>query len=197
VESFYIKDITVWTPHRVIKDHMACCPNCESNQYVFPTNGWCGCPMILYRLRSHRYLHSIYYKCKSNDCQGKVFSGLHPKSVQLDGTKVLGIFNFHLSSGCAVDEELHSYIVNHSNDTTASIYKRIALMVTDEWLNDAFFYYAAVHQERVRADHSDALVSNKRQATLDCHVVPISETPAQKKPQFLKQDITRVEQNNL
>ena len=122
-----------------------------------------------------------------------ICSGCNVKSMEVDGLKVLGIFNFHLTAGCAVDEQLYSYIINHSSDHTAHIYRRIALMVTDEWMDDAMFYYRAVHDNQVRMIRGDARVVETNQTTVDAHVVPLNETPAHKKQRTLKGDLTRLD----
>jgi hypothetical protein len=164
VEAFYVREVAVWIPHMIIKDHTPSCPKCESNKFVMPTGTWAGRPKVLYGVRKHRYLDSIYYKCHSEQCCGKLFSGCSERSLpQLDAAKILGIFNFHLTSGCGVDEELYSYITNHSNDTTASIYKSLALMATDEWMNDVlllYYYYTAVRENRVILQREGTLLSD-------------------------------------
>ena len=181
VESFYVKDLAMWIPDMIIKGHMPTCPNCAKSEFVAPTGTFCGRPKLLYGLRTHRYLDSKYYKCHSGKCKGSTFSGCNEKSLQLDATKILGIFNFHLTAGCAVDDELYSYITNHSKDTTASIYKRVALMTLDQWISDAMLYYAAVRAERVAKPRADALPSQPKQSTIDKHLVIMNKTPAQKK----------------
>jgi hypothetical protein len=194
VQSFYVRDLAVWIPHMIIKDHTPTCPKCERNKFVMPTGTWAGRPKVLYGLRKHRYLDSIYYKCHSAECGGKLFSGCNERSLQLDAVKIVGVFNFHLTSGCGVDEELYSYITNHSNDTTASIYKRIALMTTDEWMNDALYYYTAVRKQKVILQREGTLAADSRQRTLDRHLVKQAvETPRQKRQRTLKAEKLRLE----
>lgn len=193
VERFYIRDIAMWIPHRLIKDHIPTCPRCERSKFVQPTASWIAKPKILYGIRQHRYLDTIYYKCHSESCEGRSFSGLNEKSLQLDAVKVLGVFNFHLTCGCAVDEELHSYIINHSRDTTAGTHKKLALMATDEWMDDAMFHYTAVPVKQVKTRRSDTLLEDARQRTLHRHLQDVRETPLKKKQRSIKLEMARVD----
>jgi hypothetical protein len=78
-------------------------------------------------------------------------SWMHPKSLEcLTSTSPLVV---QLTKSCTA-------IVNHLQDTTASIYKMVALMATNEWLNNALFFYTAVRAEMVKSHHADALATD-------------------------------------
>jgi len=68
----------------------------------------------------------------------------------LDAKKVQGVFNFRLSNGFAVDEELYSYVTVHSNDATAAIFIRLWLMTVDKYLEDNHFYFKAIQMNQLK-----------------------------------------------
>lgn len=127
-ESLYVKDVAVWIPHRIIPGFRPSCTKCKSNVYVdIPGSkmDWVSRPKILYGINTHRYLDTVYYGCKN--CGGKM-AGYNEDSMKLDAQHMIGIFNFRLGNGYAIDDELYSFIVSHSNETTASIYRRLSLL---------------------------------------------------------------------
>lgn len=194
VDGFHVKDLAVWMPHGIVKDHVPSCPHCGTSEFVQPTAGWVKRPKLLCGLRKHRYLDGIHCKClRQPECEGHSFSGCDAKSLAQDGARVLGIFNFHLTAGCAVDEELHSHIVNHSKDATASIHRRLAPMTTDEWMEDVMFHCTAIREQQVKSVCSDTLLGDCRQRTLDSHLSQKAETPARKRRRIIQRDVTRVE----
>ena len=169
VDAFYVKPVAAWVPHLLIQDHVPTCPNCETNLYVDTTNAkWINKPKVLYGVTGHRYLDTLMYKCL--DCN-KFFTGYNQKSLELDSAKVVGIFNFHLSCGFAVDDEAYSFITNHSHDATASIYKRLALSVADKYLDDSMFYYKAMTSKKIKPNAAHASVHDRTQKTLDSFTI--------------------------
>jgi hypothetical protein len=165
-EQFYIKAIAAWVPHWILPNHVPTCPHCENNQSVDINNiEWVDEPKILYGVRTHRYLDTVYYKCYG--C-GSTFAGYNEKSLKLDSASLIGIFNFHLAKGLAVDDEVYSHIVNHSHDTTASIYRRLALSVTDNYIDDGLYYCQAVMANKVQKERKHGVVdADRRQITLE------------------------------
>lgn len=149
VESFYVKDLAVWVPHLIVPGFRPTCPNCATKAYIdIKTRDydWIERPKILYGITKHRYLDTIYYSCKN--CGGK-FAGYNEECMLKDGAELIGIFNYRLGNGYAIDDELYSFIISHSNETTASIYKRLTDLATDKWIDDGMFYYKAVSLRKV------------------------------------------------
>lgn len=148
-------------------------------------------PKALHGIRKHRCLDTIHCECHSEACASRSFSGLNKKSLQLETDELLGAFNFHLTAGCVADEELHSHILNHSQDATAGICKK--LMATDKWMDDAVFHCTAVRAKEVKARRSDMLLNDSRQRTLHAHSQDGTETPGQKKHRSIGFEMKRVD----
>lgn len=162
----------------------------DKREFVQPTASWVGRPTVLCGLRKHRCF-DIHCKCHLQpECEGSSFSGCNPKSLELDGARALGTFNFHLTAGCAVDEESQSYIVNHSKDTTASIHGRISPMTTDEWTHNEMFHCVAVREQQVKSVRADTVTADSRQRTLHVHLHSNSESPAQNKRRLMQADVS-------
>jgi len=148
-DAFYVKSVAVWVPNMLIPNYVPCCVHCTPvdgprKRSVDVSNAkWIKRPKIMYGVRQHRYLDTLQYKC--NDCS-RTFTGHHPWLMKLDAAKVIGVLTFFVSKGFAVDGECYSYITNHSHDTTASMYQRLALCLTDNYLDDALLYYRACNE---------------------------------------------------
>ena len=176
-DAFYVKPVAAWIPHLLLPDHVPQCPTCDSSKYVDITSArWTDKPKLLYGVGTHRYLDTMMYKCLG--CN-RSFTGYNEKSLQLDSAKILGVFNYHLSAGFAVDDALYSFITNHSHDTTASIYKRLALSTADKYLNDSMFYYKAMEEKKVKARNKDAVEGDKTQRSIRAFVAPRGDTAAE------------------
>ena len=165
-ESLYVRPIAMWIPHLLVPDHCPSCPRCEKNDGVDLTQlgQFVETPKLLYGVGSHRYLDTVYYSCRF--CERK-FAGYNERSMELDASRVIGIFNFHLSRGGAIDDDLYNFIVNHRQDTTSSIYHRLALLASDKYVDTAMFYYRAVHDKKVRMSKSGTVSESSQQRTLD------------------------------
>jgi len=148
VNSFYVKDIAIWLPHVLIPEYTPTCHRCEEKGGVDVSRwSWVAFPKILHGLHTHRYLDSVEYFCLN--C-GKEFQAWNEDTLRLDGEEVTGVLNFRLSSGLAVDEELYSFIVSHSTDTTTLTHQRIKDLQTDFWVNQAAAYHRAILANRVK-----------------------------------------------
>ena len=188
-ESFCVKDIAVWTPHLIMPGFVPSCPRCQSSEHV-DVNGklnFVARPKILHGLNKHRCLDTVCYHCR--DCNGD-FAGYNEKSLEVDANELIGIFNVHVSSGFAVSEELCSYIINHSNDPTATIHKRLMLMLSDQHIADAMCCYKCVQLKKIKPHDPNAQQSNHRQLTIDHFCSDQSSaSPALKKQRSLEKEI--------
>jgi hypothetical protein len=149
VESFYVKGIAAWVPHRLINNHIPSCPNCESNRNVDVVKSrWLTCPKVLFGLGSHRYLDTVLYPCVK--CK-KHFAGYNKKSMQVDAHVYFSYFNFFLSGGYAVDEQLYRYLVLHaSTEATSIIARKLKAMAYEAYFDDYQLYLQAVGLEKIR-----------------------------------------------
>ena len=148
--SFYVKPIAAWVPHLILPHFTPTCPHCQKRTDVMTTPRWIQKPKLLYGVTTHRYLDTQYYFCRR--CR-RDFAGYNEDSLKLDSPELVGIFNFRVSRGFAVDNDLYSFIVSHSSDTTTSIYKRLAQIVTDRWTDDSAFYYRAILANKIRVSN--------------------------------------------
>jgi hypothetical protein len=163
-----VKPIAAWLPHLIIPRHIPTCPHCESSGRIdINRSKWVDRPKVLHGIDSHRYLDSYSYYC-SGCCRS--FYGYNEKSLELDSNKLLGIFNFHLSKGFALDNALYSCIVNHSHEPTAHIHRALALSTADRYIDSAIFYYRAVQANTV-VPPRNFVDGNSTQTTLDAHLV--------------------------
>ena len=186
--SFYIKPIAAWVPHLILpNNHMPACPKCESNKSIdLGQSDWIANPIILYGVRSHKYLDTWLYKCR--DCKSS-FNGYNEVSLQKSGSALLGIFNFRLSRGFAVDDELYSCIINNSKQTTASTYRTIARQCSDKYYTDLIFYCQAVLAKKVVGDRPNTVAGSRGQRTLDAHLTEQQFDPLKiQKEQLVKVD---------
>jgi len=190
-DDFYVKDMAVWVPHLIIPHYVPSCARCKKKDYVELSKcHWVENPKLLYGTHSHRYLDTKYYWC--GKCESD-FSGWHEATLIQDAKEITGILNFNLSKGFAVDDELYSFIVNHSNLTTASVHQMIKHMMADNWLNDAAFYYRAVMSDKVRARNPNVFDGTNQQS-LDSLLVKLPKlTPAQKRIESTRFELTTVE----
>jgi sentrin-specific protease 1 len=171
LSSFDVKPVAAWVPHLLIPNHVPSCPNCEhARSVVVATSTWIASPKILYGLKGHRYLDTKMYNCKG--CC-KSFSGYNLKSMELDANKLIGFFGFNLSRSFAVDDELYNEIVNSSEEATASLQRRLAQNVKDQYLSDFQYYLFAVRQNQIKVTSSSTVNHDDQQTTLDKHLQPI------------------------
>ena len=96
-DSFYIRPLAMWVPHLLIPDFVPTCPTCESNHDVdVDASKWVKSQAkVMYGLKDHRYLDTYNYLCRSCGKHGKHFTGLNPRSMELDANELLGFFNFN------------------------------------------------------------------------------------------------------
>jgi len=143
VNAFYVKDLAVWLPHIVIPDCVPTCHRCLSKSGVdVGSFRWVENPKMLYGVHTHRCFDTVCYKCHT--CRGAEFAATREETIRLDGQEVTGMLNFRLSSGFGVDEDLCSFIVSHSTDTTAGTYQKIKDMHADQWVNYATLCHRAI-----------------------------------------------------
>jgi len=84
----------------------------------------------------------------------------------------------YVANRFAVDEELHSYILNHSTGSTATIYKRLSFMNTDKWIDDSMFYYKAVQLGKIKPHNVHGLPGDQRQNRMDHQLVDKDNEPS-------------------
>jgi len=161
VDAFYVKDVAVWVPHLIIKGYIPSCGKCRSKESVnLGSCRWVENPKLLYGVNSHRYFDTMYYRCMK--C-GSDFTGWHENTLATDANEIAGVLNYRMSRGFAVDAQLYSFIVNHNNDTTASIHQKLKGMLADKWMADATFYYRAVLSKQVKASNPKLLEGTNQQ----------------------------------
>jgi len=163
-DAFYVKDMAVWVPHLIIKDYIPSCSKCRLKDAVDISNrSWVENPKMLCGANSHRHFDAQC--CHCTRCKGS-FTGWHEVTLTTDADEVAGVINFRLSKGFAVDDELHSFIVSHSADTTASIHCKHKRMVADQWMCDATLCCRAVLSKRVKGQRPN-FVEGANQQMLD------------------------------
>lgn len=153
-ESYYVRPVAVWVPHLLL-NHIPTCPNCESNQHIrIDLSTWIASPIVLFTMKGHQYLDTFLYYCGKCD---RRFNGYHKKSMHLDAPAYIGYFNYFLGvKGYAVDEELHSYIVNAAaHQSTASVRERLFNICHDKYLHDFQHYLHAVGANKVMLEKPD------------------------------------------
>ena len=145
VTSFYVKPIAL---HALCL--MPVCPHCESSNKV-ETSGshvrWINTPKTLFGLHSHRCLDTKLCWCSS--CRSR-FAGYDKCSMQLSAKVWLGYFPFNLSDRFAVDEELHSFIINSANETTTEMLNKLQKLSTDKHHADCQCCLCLVRSKRMR-----------------------------------------------
>lgn len=121
VDSFYVKPVASWIPHRLIPNHIPKCPHCESAEHVdIGKARWINSPKILCGMSQHKYLDTKLYPC--SHCN-KRFAGYDRRSIGLDGEKVMGFFNIHLAQRFTVDEQLYSFVTSCHDVGTPTIHR--------------------------------------------------------------------------
>ena len=186
--SFYVKDIAMWIPHLMLPNYVPSCSKCQTKEMV-DVNGfdWVENPKLLYGVCSHRYVDTIYYKCNKCTC---TFLGFNAVTMETDAKEITGVLNFRMSQGFAVDENLYSFVISHSSDTTALIQQRLKKLAADEWMNDAACYFCGVAAKKVKARGG----RNGREGLIDNFLVDTSKvTPAEKKARHLRYRLTNIE----
>jgi len=160
VSSLYVKPVACFVPHVLVPGHVPICPHCESSSKV-DTHGahvcWIKVPKTLFGVSSHRYLDTKFYWCFS--CRQR-FAGYDKRSMQLSAKVWLGYFPFNLSDRFAVDEELYSFIISSSSETTATILQKHQQMVTEKYHQVFQHYLYLVCSKRIKSreastGHSD------------------------------------------
>ena len=131
-------------PHLLIPHHVPTCPTCRTNTHVDAASSkWIRFPKILHGNKSHKHLDTKLYPCKA--CGGS-FNGYNKTSLELDAKSVIGFFNFYLAEKFAVDEELHSFIVNAPDTSSARIAKHLQKLSADNCFADF-----AARADRIKA----------------------------------------------
>jgi len=192
-DIFYVKDLAAWIPHMIVPGYTPSCAKCLKKEAVDVQRfRFVEEPKLLYGLSSHRYLDSAC--CWCGHCCGD-FAAWNPATLTQDGKELVGIINFRLSKGFALDEELYSYVTTHSSETTTSIPQRIKSMHANQHVNDSVFYYWAVIANKVRA-RNPLLVEGTKQSTLDHLLVKEGKTTREQRRQLaLRWDLARLERD--
>jgi len=147
--SFYVKDIAALLPHIVVPDYTPTCYRCNTKSGVdVGSFRWVENPKILCGLQSHRCLDTVCYKCRT--CHGAEFAATREEVLRIDAAEITAVLNFRLSPGFGVDEDLCSFIVCHSTDTTALCYQRTKDVHADRWVNCATVYHRAILANRIK-----------------------------------------------
>ena len=176
VDSFYVKDIAMWMPHVVMTNCVPACNRCEEKTGVDVSRwSWVDNPKMLHGLHTHRYLDSVEYFCIT--C-GKDFQAWNEDTLRMDGEEVAGVLNFRTSSNLAVDDELCSFVVAHSTDTTTLTHQRVKDLQSDHWVNMALACHRAVLANRVKPV--------LKTGPIDCILSDRPETERQKKRKALR-----------
>jgi len=180
VDSFHVKDIFVW-PHVIMPNYIPTCNRCEEKTHVDVARwSWVEHPKLLYGVQCHRCLDAVYYTCQM--C-GE-FNACHEDTLRLDGEEITGVLNFRLSDGFAVDDEMYSFVVAHSTDTTTLTHQRITDLHSDRWVN-----LATMHHRAMLADKVKPL---SKRGPIDAIFSDRPETPEQSKRKFLAWEHTKL-----
>jgi len=92
VETFYVKPVAVWIPHLLLPNFVPTCPHCKNKGGVDVANAtFIKSPKTLHGIGSHRHLDTFMHQC--SDCV-RSFNGYNEASMELDGSALLGVFNF-------------------------------------------------------------------------------------------------------
>ena len=189
--DFYVKDIAAWVPHLITPHYVPSCARCLEKENVdLSKTEWVENPKVLHGTFAHRHLDTKC--CYCNKCESS-FTGWHDNVIKKDSNEVTGILNYRLSKGFAVDEELHSFIVNHSMMTTAAIHQRLKHMLADNWLADCAFCYRAAMADRVQGRNVNAINGTNCRRLEDLLVAMPNLTRSQKRIQSLRFDLKMVE----
>jgi len=149
---FCVKSVTVWVPHLLIPDCVPSCPNRKSNKHVeVVSSRWVKCPKLLFLISSHKHLDTKF--CPCHQCN-KEFTGHNKQSLSLDATTIIGHFNFYLSTECAVEEELCSFIVDSPDAPSARIARHLEKIAVDNHLQDCQLCLHAVRAQRIKCGPS-------------------------------------------
>jgi len=148
-DSFYVKSVASWVPHLLIPKHVPCCPHCKKNTHVDTASSrWVAFPKILYGMTSHKYLDTKLYPCRA--CN-REFTGCHKESLALDAQVIAGCFNVCLAGKHAVDAELHSFIVNAPDSSSARVARHLQKLCSDTHFSDYQIFLHAVRAERTKS----------------------------------------------
>lgn len=131
VDLFHVKPLAVFVPHLLLKNHVPCCPKCESPKSVHtegPRVKWVKVPKILVGTNSHNCLDTKRHWC--SHCWSS-FLGYDKQSMHLDAHQWTGFFPFNLSSHFAADEAVHTCIINAANQPTTQMQQQLKSMSID------------------------------------------------------------------
>jgi len=131
VDLFHVKPLAVFVPHLLLKNHVPCCPKCESSKSVHTEGArvkWVKVPKILVGTNSHNCLDTKRHWC--SHCWSS-FLGYDKQSMHLDAHQWTGFFPFNLSSHFAADEAVYTYIINAANQPTSKTQQQLKSMSTD------------------------------------------------------------------
>jgi hypothetical protein len=149
VDAFYVRPITCWVPHLLIRNHVPTCPGCKEKDHVDVIKArWINCPKVVFGITSNKYLDTLLYPC--GRCKSS-FAGYNKQSLQLDANVVFGFFNYYLGHGYAVDEDLYRMIVDEASTcSTAAIASRLRRLQRTEYLDQYQLYLGAVGLDKVK-----------------------------------------------
>jgi len=148
VNSFYVKDTSVWLPHMVVPNCVPTCYCCCAKAGVDVGRfRWVKHPKVLHGVKTHRYLDSVCHWC--TPCNQE-FLAWDEAVLESDADEITGILNFRLSNGFAVDEELYSFVVTHGTDTTTLAHERLKALHSDHWVHHATICHRAGLAKRVK-----------------------------------------------
>jgi len=94
-----------------------------------------------------------------------------------------------MSRGFAVDEELHSFVISHNMDASASTHQKNGQMVATNWINDATFCSRAALSKKVKPKNH-FLKEGANQQSSDAIVVPVGPNA---KTNSLRERITAIQ----
>lgn len=133
-QSFCVKPVASWVPHLSMPNHVPTCPRCLRNTHVdVAPSHWIKFPKTLHGIKSHKHLDTKFCPCRS--C-GQDFNGFNKQSLAADAKSIVGFFNFYLAEKFAADEELHSFVVNAPDTSSARIAKHLQKMTADNHFAD-------------------------------------------------------------
>jgi len=139
-DFYYCRPLAVFIPHLIVPDHTPWCPVCRSNANVHTENyRFTENSKPLFGLHEQRELHSVLYTCYGGTGQ-HTFVAHHPVSLRLGGPKLLGIFRFFVADQFAIDETLHSFIINQPYTPTVQLSRTLKAMVEKKYVSDLIEY---------------------------------------------------------
>jgi hypothetical protein len=145
VAQWYIKPMAVFLPDKIMPGFVPYCPRCKRfDQVDVSKSRWVDCPRVLYGFTSHRWLDTKRYPCKRCKCS---FNGYNPDSIKLAGSRLVGVFPFHLTAKTAIDEDLYDHLVERMLDSPTEIHRLLASQVRNHYIRETIQYHLAASPE--------------------------------------------------